>query len=107
MPRYLLRLSASADTWAAMIKDPSNRLEANRPVVESMGGKLDGFYFVVGDNEIVEILDMPDDVSMEAITIAILASGAVKSIKASTLLTAEEAIEAMQRAGNVGYRPPA
>ena len=106
MPRYLLRLSASANTWAAMIKDPSNRLEANRPVVESMGGKLEGYYFVVGENEIVEIIDMPDDVSMEAITIAILASGAVISIKASTLLTSEEAMEAMRRAGDVGYRPP-
>ncbi len=47
------------------------------------------------------------DVSMQAVTIAILASGAGKSIKASTLLTAEEALEAMRRAGNVGYRPPA
>ena len=81
MPRYLLRISASADTWAAMIKDPSDRLEANRTVVESMGGKLEGYYFVVGENEIVELLEMPDDVSMEAITMAILASGAVKSIK--------------------------
>ncbi len=107
MPRYLLRLSASSDTWAAMIKDPSNRFEANRPVVESMGGKLEGYYFVVGENEIVELLEMPDDVSMEAITMAILASGAGKSIKTSTLLTAEEAMEAMRRASNVGYRPPA
>ena len=106
MPRYLLRISASADTWAAMIKDPSDRLEANRTVVESMGGKLEGYYFVVGENEIVELIEMPDDVSMEAITMAILASGAVESIKTSTLLTAEEAIEAMRRAGNVGYRPP-
>ncbi len=106
MRRYLLRLSASADTWEGMIKNPSNRLDANRAVVESMGGKLEGYYFVVGENEIVEIIDMPDDVSMEAITIAILASGAVISIKASTLLTAEEAMEAMRRAGDVGYRPP-
>ena len=68
MARYLVRLSASADTWAAMIKNPSNRLEANRPVVESMGGKLEGYYFVVGENEIVELIEMPDEVSMEAIT---------------------------------------
>ena len=51
MPRYLLRLSASADTWEGMIKNPSNRLEANRSVVESMGGKLEGYYLVVGENE--------------------------------------------------------
>ena len=106
MARYLVRLSASADTWAAMIKNPSNRLEANRPVVESMGGKLEGYYFVVGENEIVELIEMPDEVSMEAITLAILATGAVKSIKTSSLLTAEEAMESMRRAGNVGYRPP-
>ena len=106
MARYLIQLAAAAETWAAMIKNPSNRLESNRPVVESMGGKLEGYYFVVGENEIVELIEMPDDVSMEALTMAILASGAVSSIKTSTLLTAEEALEAMRRAGKVGYHPP-
>ena len=43
---------------------------------------------------------------MEAITLAILATGAVNSIKTSSLLTAEEAMETMRRAGNVGFRPP-
>ncbi len=106
MPRYLMRLSASAETWSAMVKDPQNRFEANRPLIESMGGKLEGYYFVVGEDEIVELIEMPDDVSMEAITMAVLASGAVRSVQTSTLLTAEEAMEAMRRAGSLGYRPP-
>jgi len=43
---------------------------------------------------------------VEALTMAVLASGAVASIKCTGILTSAEAVEAMKAAGNVGYRPP-
>ena len=91
--------TGSSTTWEAPTPPASGG--SNGP-----GGKLEGYYFVVGEDEIVELIEMPDDVSMEAITMAVLASGAVRSVQTSTLLTAEEAMEAMRRAGSLGYRPP-
>ncbi len=42
MPQYLLQAAYTPEAWAAMVKSPQNRLEAVRPVIEKLGGKIDG-----------------------------------------------------------------
>ena len=107
MPRYLLRVSYTPQAWATMIKSPQNRREAVRPAIEGLGGKLEALYFAFGKDDVVVIVDMPDNVSAAAVSIAVAAGGALKSQSTTVLMTAEEALEAMRKAGAVAYRPPA
>jgi hypothetical protein len=48
---------------------------------------------------------MPDNVSAAAFALAIAAGGACKNVKTTPLLTAEEGIKAMKKAGGSGYKP--
>ncbi len=89
-----------------MIKNPQNRAEQVRPVVEAAGGKLLGYYFAFGEYDVVTIVEMPDNVSTSALALAIAGSGAVKAQKTTVLMTPEEGLEAMRRASGTGYRPP-
>ena len=107
MPHYLIRASYTPEGWAALVKNPQNRREALRPVIEAAGGKLDAFYYAFGEDDAFVLVEMPDNVSAAAISIAVAASGAVKSTATTPLMTAEEAVEAMKRAKGAGYRPPA
>ena len=107
MPRYLLRVSYTPEAWATMIKNPQNRREAVRPVIEKMGGKLEAFYFAFGDDDVFLVAEMPDNVSVAATAIAVTATGALKSLSTTVLMTPEEAMEAMRKAAAVAYRPPA
>jgi len=50
---------------------------------------------------------MPDNVSAAAFSMAASAGGALKAIKTTPLLTVQEGIEAMRKAADVEYRPPA
>jgi hypothetical protein len=43
---------------------------------------------------------------MAAFALAAAASGAAKVMKTTPLMTIEEGIEAMRKAGGTGYRPP-
>jgi hypothetical protein len=43
---------------------------------------------------------------MEAITLAVFAGGAVTSMKSTVILTTAEAVEAMKKAADLGYKPP-
>ena len=106
MPRYLFQASYSSQGVADLIKSPENRAEAVRPVVERMGGKLESFDFVLGDFDVVAIAEMPDNVSMTALSMAVSATGAIASFKTSVLLSSDEAMEAMRKASGTGYRPP-
>ena len=52
------------------------------------------------------ICQFPDNVSAGAISIAAAGGGAVKAIKTTPLLTVEEGMEMMRKAGSSAYRPP-
>ena len=106
MPRYLIRASYSHQGIADLIKSPENRADAVRPTIEGLGGTLVSFDYVLGEDDLVIIVELPDNASVAAFSMAISASGAIGSVKTSALMSAEEAIDAMNRAGRVGYRPP-
>ena len=44
MPMYLTRFSYTPETWARLIQKPEDRREAARAYIESVGGKLHGFW---------------------------------------------------------------
>ena len=67
---------------------------------------MHGDWFSFGEYDIVLVVNMPDSVSAVAVSLAFSAGGAVKVVKTTPLITAEEAVESMKKASEVGYRPP-
>ncbi len=107
MPSYLFQVSYSAPAWAAMIKQPQDRVEAVRKAVEKLGGKVGSFWLTFGDYDLVGVLEMPDNASAAAFAMAVAAGGACKDVKTTPLLSLAEGLEAMKKAGNSGYKPVA
>lgn len=107
MPRYLVQASYSSEGTAAMISNPVDRAAVIRQLVESVGGELVTFDFAFGDYDVVIIGEVPDNVTMAALSMAASASGVVKVLKTTPLLSVDDAMEAMHKAGQVGYQPPA
>ncbi|MGH7331349.1 MAG: GYD domain-containing protein [Candidatus Rokuibacteriota bacterium] len=106
MPQYLLQATYTPEAWAAMVKSPQNRLEAVRPVVQKLGGKIEGGWLSFGEYDIAVICELPNNVSAAAFSMAASAGGAMKAVKTTPLMSIEEAMEAMRKAGGAGYRPP-
>ena len=75
-------------------------------MIEGLGGHIESVYFAFGDYDVVVIVDMPNNVSMAALSLATAAGGAMKALKTTPLMTMEEGIEAMRKASGAGYRPP-
>jgi uncharacterized protein with GYD domain len=106
VPAYLVQLAYTPDAWAAMVKQPQNRFEAVRPVVEGLGGKFVHVWLAFGEYDIVGIVEMPENTDAAAFAMAVAAAGAVKTIKTTPLLSMEEGMEAMRKAQGAGYRRP-
>ena len=106
MAYYLVQAAYTSQAWQAMVKSPQNRMDAIRPVVEKLGGKVEGAWLAFGEYDAIVICQMPDDVSAAAFSMAASAGGAVKAVKTTPLMTIEQAMEAMKKAGGTGYRPP-
>ena len=106
MGHYLIEVAYTGEAWAAQVSNPQNRIEAIRPVIERLGGRIESAYYAFGEYDVVGIMEMPDPVSAAAFSLAASAGGAVKAIKTTPLLTIEDGIAAMQKAAGAGYRPP-
>ena len=106
MPLYLTRFSYTPETWARLIANPEDRRDAAKQYIESVGGKLHGFWYAFGDHDAYNLWEAPDNVSMAATAIAISAGGALSSLQTTTLLSVEDTLAALQKAATIKYRPP-
>ena len=105
MAHYLLQVSYTSDAWATQVKNPQDVMGRARPVIEGLGGKIDTVYYAFGDYDLVGIMEMPDNVSVAAFAISTASGGSLKNIKTTTLMSFEEAIDAMKKAGSSEYTP--
>jgi uncharacterized protein with GYD domain len=107
MPLYLSRFSYTPETWARLTKDPEDRRKAAQTYIESVGGTLHGFWYGFGAHDGYNLWEAPDNVSMAAVALAISGGGAMTSFETTVLMTVDETIEALRKAQEVQYRPPA
>jgi uncharacterized protein with GYD domain len=66
MPVYMFQESYTNDAWAVQIKDPQNRMDVARKIIEAQGGKLLSAYYAFGDYDVILIAEFPDNVSAAA-----------------------------------------
>jgi len=104
MPKYLLQASYTTEGVKGLLKDGgSKRREVVEQLTKALGGRVEAFYFAFGDDDVYIISDVPDHVTMSAVSLTVNASGAVK-VKTTVLLTAEEVDQATKM--TVNYRAP-
>ena len=106
MPLYLSRFSYTPETWARLIANPEDRRAAAQSYIESVGGKLHGFWYAFGERDGYNLWEAPDNVSMAAVALAIGGGGALRSFETTVLLTVDETIDALAKAGQIRYRVP-
>lgn len=106
MALYMTRFSYTPETWARLTQNPEDRRDAARTYIESVGGKLHGFWYAFGEFDGYTLWEAPDNVSMAAVALAIGGGGALSKIETTPLLSVEETLEALGRARSIGYRRP-
>jgi uncharacterized protein with GYD domain len=104
MPKFMIKASYSTDGARGLLKEGGTaRRAAVQKVVESMGGKVEAFYFAYGDADAYVITDLPDVATAAALSLTVSASGAVR-LSTIPLITAEEIDAASKK--SVAYRAP-
>ena len=104
MPKYLSRTSYTAEGLKGLLKDGgTKRKQEMERFAESLGGKLEAFYYAFGDDDLFAIWDLPDNVNAAAASLMVNASGLAKA-KVTVLLTPEEVDRAAKT--SVDFSPP-
>ncbi len=106
MPLYMSQFAYTSDAWSALVKNPQNREDVLRALIEKLGGRLVSFYYCFGEYDGVFISEMPDETTVTAAILAAVSPGHVKAIKTTILLTTAQTMEAMRKAGAQTYQGP-
>ena len=95
MAYYLFQASYTPNALKAMVDNPQDREAAARPLIEAVGGKLHSLFFCFGKDDVMAIIEAPDDQAMVAAALVVGGSGAFSSGRTTKLLTSAEAMAAM------------
>ena len=98
MAKYMIQASYSAEAWAAQIKNPMNRLEVVGKQMAAMGCKLIDGYMTFGDSDLV--------ITAAGMLIKVASSGALDNVSTTVLLDMNDAVAAINKAGEFDYTPP-
>jgi uncharacterized protein with GYD domain len=85
MAKYILLLSWTGDGVRAVKESPS-RLDKGRELAKSVGAKIEQFYMVMGDHDMVAVLEAPNDDAVATFVLKLSMGGSVrtKTLKAFT-----------------------
>jgi uncharacterized protein with GYD domain len=104
MPKYLIEASYTLDgVKGVQSAGGSSRRDAVAKVAESVGGRLESFYFAFGEHDVYTVVDLPDNEAAAAVALTVNAAGGA-TVRTVVLLTPEEMDAAAKR--SVDYAPP-
>jgi uncharacterized protein with GYD domain len=104
MAKYLVQVRYTADGAKGLLAEGGTaRRSATEKAIASVGGKMESFYFALGEVDAYVIADLPDDVSIVALQLVVNATGRINSTTVK-LVTPEDIDKATKRA--VAYRAP-
>ena len=91
MAKYLAKAKFIApDGVKGLIADGgTSRVEAVNALMASVGGRVESFYFALGEVDTYTVFDAPDAASATAVSLAVNASGLV-TVELVALLTPQE-----------------
>jgi len=102
--KYMVKASYTAEgAKGVQSAGGTSRRDAVAKVAEGLGGSLEGFYFAFGETDAYVLMELPDNLSAAAASIAVNSSGGASS-EVVVLLTPEDVDEAAKL--SVDYRPP-
>jgi len=105
MPKFLITGTYNAEGMKGLKKDKaSGREKALVAALKTVGGKLEGLWYALGDRDVYGLVDVPSHVHAAAVATNIGASGMFSSVSTTALLTVAEMDQAL--AEKVTYRAP-
>lgn len=104
MPKFLITGSYTAEGARGLLKEGgSSRRAAVQKALDAVGGKLEAFYFAFGKDDAYVIVDVPDNASVIAVSLAVNASGVVR-VSTTPLISPDDLDAASKK--SIGYRAP-
>ena|ERR1700744_3024750 len=106
MPFYMIQGGYTSQAIKNMTAKPEDRSAAAGKLAKSVGGKLHSYFMCFGKHDFVAIMELPDDEASAACSMTVASAGHVSHMMTTKLMTQEEAMKAMEKAGDLKISVP-
>ena len=108
MALYMFKASYTSQAIKTMVDNPQDRSGMISKACEAFGGNMIGMYMAFGDDDVIVIAEVPNDVSAAAISAQVASGGECCSVTTTQLLSMSDWVTACEKAKSVssGYAVP-
>ncbi len=102
VPKYAVTASHTAEHWALLMEHPEAAVLGLQRAVEAVGAELEVMYFVLGEHDLLAVVDAPDELTQAAISVAMASTGVFRSFATHQLVEPADLAAVMSKAANTG-----
>ena len=106
MAKYMALFNFGSDAIRRFVASPSDRAAVVEGLVESVGGRLECYYWMFGQYDAMAVFEMPDADTCAAAVLAIVSSGAFTRFETHELIASSDLTSIAKRARGIAYQPP-
>jgi uncharacterized protein with GYD domain len=106
--KFAIFFTLTPETVKAAMDRPSDRAAVASGLLESVGGRLDAYYWMFGQYDGFVIFDVADSTSAGAVSLAVSSTGAFARLETHELIPADQVQPLLDRAKSARerYTPP-
>ena len=106
MAKYMVLFTFKGETLKAFMKKPSDRATVVSEAAQSVGGRLDAYYWMLGQYDGCAILDLPDSAAAARLALSVASTGAFTHLETHELFSSEDVLELVSSSQSVEYSAP-
>lgn len=99
MTTYLIDVTYNADAWAAWIRTPHSCAPKIEALLTNLRGRLIGFWWANAGFDSLLLVELPDAAALLTFRAYAASMGGIDTVRAVPLLSDQEGVAAMARAG--------
>jgi uncharacterized protein with GYD domain len=104
--KFLVLFTFKGETLKAFMKKPTDRAAVVGEAAESVGGRLESYYWMLGQYDGFAVLDLPDSAAAARLAMTVSSTGAFTHLETHELFSSEQVLQLMQAAKGVEYSAP-
>ena len=106
MTKYLVLFTFKGETLKAFMKKPSDRAAVVGDAAQSVGGRLESYYWMLGQYDGLAILELPDSTAAARLAMTVSSTGAFTHLESHELFSADQVLQLLKGADSVEYAAP-
>lgn len=106
MTKYLVLFTFKGETYKSFMKKPSDRAAVVSETAQSVGGRLESYYWMLGQYDGLAILELPDSAAAARLAMTVSSTGAFTHLETHELFSAEQVLQLVQSTRSVAYAAP-